>query len=173
MHAGPGAIEHPNRVLLCGLIVRTAFRWGRIDPCREIVNDCGSRDVWPVFATTFSWGHEPSGTSGFGIAPVHDWFHELRHSDYFDRDFVERCWKPWVEEDTLIAHLRNRGSPGAILDVGPYGAVDQDHAPIGGSRRRRSGRPGVNAVPSGRYIAPAPAHHSRGDFAQTPKINVH
>jgi len=99
----------PDKVLLCGAIVRTDFRWDRIDPCPEIVNDCGSRDVWPVFATAFSWGYGPSGTFGFGMAPVRDRFHDFRHSDYFDRDFVERFWKPWVEDGTLIASIYESG----------------------------------------------------------------
>lgn len=92
----------PHRVLLCGAIVRQDYRWDLIDDCPEVLNDCGRRDIWPIFATAFSWGYGPSGTFGFGTAGVRDRYHDFGHSDYFERSFVERYWKPWIDDGTIL-----------------------------------------------------------------------
>jgi hypothetical protein len=93
----------PKRVLFCGSIVRQHFRWDMIDNCPEILNDCGGRDVWPLLASALSFGYGPSGTFGSGTPGVRDRYHNFKHSDYFQRDFVERFWKPWLVEGRIVA----------------------------------------------------------------------
>ena len=107
------ATFRPDRILLCGAIIRTDFRWDQIENRPEILNDCGSRDVWPIFATAFSWGYGPSGTFGFGTPGIIDRYHHARHSEYFTRDFVERFWKPWIINGALVSseHELQRPTP--------------------------------------------------------------
>ncbi|MER8470465.1 alpha/beta hydrolase [Mesorhizobium sp. M1328] len=88
-----------DRLILCGSIVPRGFDWGRISsqinhsPAREaIVNECGTRDIWPVAAEAFSWGYGASGTYGFGSTQVRDRVHEMPHSGYFKIAFIEKYW---------------------------------------------------------------------------------
>ena len=65
------------------------------------MNDCGSRDIWPVAAKILTWGFGPSGSFGFGTPGVKDRFHEFAHSDYFTADFVRKFWRPWIHEEVI------------------------------------------------------------------------
>ena len=92
-----------HRILLCGSIVPETYDWSRVenqiladDKRDAIINDCGTRDVWPVFAKSASWGYGASGTYGFGSFNVRDRFHPLTHSQFFEDAFVRRYWVPAV-----------------------------------------------------------------------------
>ncbi|MDQ5868012.1 MAG: hypothetical protein M3390_20145, partial [Chloroflexota bacterium] len=112
------------RLILCGSIVPTEFRWDKItgdqihDP---VINECGARDIWPVVAQATTWGYGASGTFGFGSAAagVEDRFHNYRHSDYFTPEFVEHFWKPYIErgEITKSAWGAKRPPPPWWLDI--------------------------------------------------------
>jgi pimeloyl-ACP methyl ester carboxylesterase len=86
-----------ERLILCGSIIPTAFRWDQVRSRirrRPIVNECGSRDIWPIIASVTSWGYGPSGTFGFGHVSVRDRFHSLPHSGYFSEEFYRQYWLP-------------------------------------------------------------------------------
>ncbi|MEZ4699175.1 MAG: hypothetical protein R2834_02505 [Rhodothermales bacterium] len=87
-----------DRLILCGSIIPQDFRWDKVADRvhHEILNDCGTRDIWPVMAKFMTWGFGPSGTFGFGKSRVRDRFHNFRHSDFFNRDFVETYWSPYI-----------------------------------------------------------------------------
>jgi pimeloyl-ACP methyl ester carboxylesterase len=98
-------MENPHfrfdRVILCGSIIPEGYDWSRVDSQitasekrQAIINDCGTRDVWPVLARSVTWGYGASGTYGFGSFNVTDRFHPLRHSDFFDGEFVRKFWIP-------------------------------------------------------------------------------
>lgn len=91
-----------DRVLFCGSIVRENYRWDQL-PNRpeQVLNEAGSRDIWPILARSCSWGYGASGTFGFMGYGVEDRFHNLKHSDYFKPGFAEKYWKPWVHDNEL------------------------------------------------------------------------
>lgn len=93
-----------HRLVLCGSILDRAYPWelikGRITD--RIVNDYGTRDIWPLMARKLSWGYGDTGRYGFGGALVQDRSHNLRHSDFFDEAFVETYWKPLFESSAFI-----------------------------------------------------------------------
>jgi pimeloyl-ACP methyl ester carboxylesterase len=93
-----------DRLVFCGSIVPQDFRWDKVaDRVRhEILNDCGTRDLWPVLARFMTWGFGPSGTYGFGKNRVRDRFHNYRHSDFFNREFVEQFWSPYIASGTIV-----------------------------------------------------------------------
>ena len=92
----------PHRVLLCGSIVSRTFRWDQL-PNRPtaVLNEAGSRDVWPVFAKATTWGYGSTGTFGFQTPGVRDRYHNLAHSDYFKSGFAEKYWVPWILHGTV------------------------------------------------------------------------
>ena len=61
-----------------------------------MVNECGKADIWPVLAQSASWGYGASGTHGFGAVLVKDRFHAGGHGQYFEPEFVEKYWEPFI-----------------------------------------------------------------------------
>lgn len=92
-----------KRLLLCGGVINRNHRWDLM-PNRpaEVLNECGSLDIWPILAEALSWGYGASGVFGFGSPGVRDRFHYIHHSDYLRKDFVVRYWKPWIKNGTII-----------------------------------------------------------------------
>lgn len=92
-----------DRLLLCGSVIPENFRWDKIAnlPADGVVNDCGSKDIWPVLAKCTSWGYGASGTFGFKTHIVHDRFHNLGHSDFFNNTFIKRFWLSFLLEGKI------------------------------------------------------------------------
>lgn len=88
-----------HRIVLCGSVLPQYFPWERIlrqiTP-ENIVNECGSKDIWPVIAQCSTWGYGASGTYGFGVIVVKDRYHEASHSQYFFPAFVDEYWIPLI-----------------------------------------------------------------------------
>ena len=86
-----------HRLILCGCIVERRYPWdsvsGRITA--DVINDYGTRDIWPLIARKLSWGYDETGRHGFGRADVVDRAHDFAHSDFFAEDFIREFWKPW------------------------------------------------------------------------------
>jgi pimeloyl-ACP methyl ester carboxylesterase len=97
--------HHPDirckRLILCGGIIPRDFRWDRLPHRPDIINECGSRDIWPIMAECMTWGYGASGVFGFGTPGIIDRFHDIDHSDYLKREFVEKFWRPWVHDGTM------------------------------------------------------------------------
>ena len=115
-----------RRLVLCGSVLPRGFRWDHVGSRvrEEVINDCGSRDIWPVLAQATSWGYGATGTFGFGAPGVRDRAHDITHSDYFTREFVERYWLPWFCSGTFVPSPWTAAQPPApwwrsILTVVP------------------------------------------------------
>lgn len=91
-----------HRLVLCGCIVKRRYPWdsvsGRINT--DVLNDHGTRDIWPLMAKKLSWGYDETGRHGFGRSDVTDRAHNFGHSDFFAEDFIRAFWKPWFESGT-------------------------------------------------------------------------
>jgi hypothetical protein len=92
-----------HRVVLVGSTVNRRFPWhefaNRYD---AIVNDCGSKDVWPVLAESCTWGYGASGTLGFGSFRVTDRFFSLGHSELLTAEFAEKYWLPFLRDGLIV-----------------------------------------------------------------------
>ncbi|MCI0535500.1 MAG: alpha/beta hydrolase [Verrucomicrobiales bacterium] len=105
-----------HRVILCGCIVSEDFRRAdyraQLGP-DDIVNDCGTHDIWPVLARSVTWGYGATGTFGLGTTGVRDRFNKFTHGDYFNREFVERYWVPFLRGGEILPTdwERERNSP--------------------------------------------------------------
>lgn len=122
----------PIRVLFCGSVVDRDFRWATLPQKARIINDCGSRDIWPVLAEATSWGYGASGTFGFGSARVTDRFHDLGHSDFFNPEnrIIESFWLPWLLDGKVQQSHRS------VVRAEQHGLRDQPGHRI----RARAGR---------------------------------
>ena len=93
-----------ERLVLCGCIIPNSYPWEHLKSrikCK-VINDYGTRDIWPFWARKLSWGYGETGRYGFGRSDVEDRAHNHGHSDYFDESFIRTYWKPYFESDQLI-----------------------------------------------------------------------
>lgn len=99
--------DHPDirldRLVLCGSVLPESFPWARISEQvrSRVLNECGTRDVWPLVAAGVTWGYGPTGTFGFGNFKVRDRFQPVPHSGFFDAGFVQDYWMPYL----LFGHI--------------------------------------------------------------------
>jgi pimeloyl-ACP methyl ester carboxylesterase len=98
-----------HRVILCGAIVHRDFTWQdytdriAVDAKEaKILNECGTKDIWPIFANFITYGFGASGTLGFRNSYVRDRFHETEHGDYFTKEFIQQYWIPYLLDDNDI-----------------------------------------------------------------------
>lgn len=102
--------EHPDisfeKIILCGSIIRRDYPWAlyakglRKD---SIINDIGTRDIWPIVATITTIGYGGSGRRGFQNANVTDRYFNYEHSDFFDPKYnhAEKYWRPIIEDEKI------------------------------------------------------------------------
>jgi hypothetical protein len=93
-----------HRLILCGAILPSEFRWDQIrySVATEIINDCGTRDIWPVLAQSTTFGYGSSGRFGFGSPGVRDRYHDFGHGGFFEDNFVTNYWLPWFRSGNFV-----------------------------------------------------------------------
>ncbi|MDM8558396.1 tetratricopeptide repeat protein [Candidatus Parabeggiatoa sp. HSG14] len=101
----------PNRMIFCGSIVSSNFRWDQLRNRPEIINECGNYDIWPILAQSSTWGYGASGVFGFGVDKIHDRFHNFGHSDFLNQQFVKDFWCPWIYESEFVDTNNNSTIP--------------------------------------------------------------
>lgn len=111
-----------KRLLLCGSIIPTAYRWDSLPhefTNQTCVNEVGTRDVWPVFARVASLGYGGSGTFGFKTSRVWDRFFDYGHSDFFTDDHFKAFWKPFILTGQVVPSPwdSKRPTPSWLLSV--------------------------------------------------------
>lgn len=103
-----------DRLLLCGSVVPQEFNWGAALPGgirASIVNDVGTKDVWPVVAYALAAGCGASGSLGFGSPRVIDRFHPIGHCDFFSDAHVRQFWVPFLIEGRVISSPHTETRP--------------------------------------------------------------
>ncbi|MDD1522122.1 hypothetical protein DAA51_21380 [Bradyrhizobium sp. WBAH10] len=83
-----------DTLVLCGSVLPSNYDFGAISRKVSglIVNDAGSRDIWPVLARLVTVGYGDSGTFGFLKGLCRDRFFYFTHSDFFTADFISKYW---------------------------------------------------------------------------------
>lgn len=89
-----------HRLILCGSVLPQDFPWnhlqGRFND-ENTINECGKADIWPAMAQCLSWGYGASGTHGFKRVLIKDRFHAGGHGQYFEPEFVDKYWEPFIK----------------------------------------------------------------------------
>lgn len=95
---------HWDRLIFCGAIVPEDFRWDKVRSqvdAQNVINDVGRRDVWPVMAKLLTYGYGDAGTYGFTSGATNR-FHNASHGDYFEGDFPNKFWAPWIHSGRFV-----------------------------------------------------------------------
>ncbi len=111
-------LENPDlrlkHLVLSGSIIPRPYRWDYIKARIKtpVINDYGTRDIWPVLAQSLSWGYGDTGRHGFGRgAAITDRGHNYKHSDFFNEAFVRKFWHPWFERDEYVSSEWDESAP--------------------------------------------------------------
>jgi hypothetical protein len=94
-----------QRIIFCGSVV--SYRFRVVDYTHrfnaELINEVGTRDIWPVLAETVTTGYGSAGTYGFRRSGVRDrWHNGKTHSAFLTRDFCEKYWVPFLRDGSII-----------------------------------------------------------------------
>lgn len=111
-----------ERVVLCGSIIKNNYKWDlhtRHMPAGNILNDVGTRDLYPVLASVSTLGYGGSGRNGFKNTRVTDRFFDYGHSDFFvpDNDHISKYWKPYIIDGTVVESEWDTQKPKTNLGV--------------------------------------------------------
>lgn len=93
-----------DHLVLCGAVVRQKFPWHRLPnwPKEGVVNDCGTKDPWPIFAKIITFGFGASGRFGFQSVKVKNRYHDIDHSGFFNHDFFKKFWLPLIANNHFV-----------------------------------------------------------------------
>jgi pimeloyl-ACP methyl ester carboxylesterase len=103
-----------HRVIFCGSVVRYSFPFEQFQDrfSGPIVNEVGTRDIWPAMAESMTTGYGSAGTYGFNRPLVRDrWHNGARHGFFLDADFCKKFWIPSLTNGSVI--------PGSIAPERP------------------------------------------------------
>ncbi|QIG47305.1 hypothetical protein G5V57_05895 [Nordella sp. HKS 07] len=117
-----------HRLILCGAVLTQDFDWQSVReqlppidsaeyPLQRVVNDCGWRDIWPIFAHASTWGYGSSGRFGFQSPLVVDRYHDRSHSEFFDEEFVCNYWCNFISKGEVAISPEKRPPTSWLLQV--------------------------------------------------------
>jgi hypothetical protein len=79
---------------------------------KPIVNEVGTRDIWPAMAESITTGYGSAGTYGFRRPLVKDrWHNGAGHGFFLDANFCKKFWIPFLKDEVFIAGASNPESP--------------------------------------------------------------
>jgi pimeloyl-ACP methyl ester carboxylesterase len=85
-----------HRIIFCGSVVPYDFPFEQIqDRFRPpIVNEVGTRDIWPAMAESITLGYGSAGTYGFRRPLVRDrWHNGAGHNFFLTEPFCEQSYR--------------------------------------------------------------------------------
>lgn len=101
------------RIQLCGAVIDTNYRWDKVQAriAKQIVNDVGHKDIYPLLARKVTWGYGDSGTFGFKKVLIRDRHFNYGHSDFMTEEHVTKYWKPFIVDGQIVATELTRSRP--------------------------------------------------------------
>jgi hypothetical protein len=95
-----------NRIVFCGSVCPNDYPFHNYYQrfVRPLLNEIGTKDIWPAFAESVTWGYGSVGAYGFQSPAVTDRWHQgLAHSDFLTADFCQKFWVPFLTKGEVIA----------------------------------------------------------------------
>jgi nucleoside phosphorylase len=93
-----------GRVIFCGSVVEYKFPFEHLQNRFEapIINEVGTRDIWPAIAESITTGYGSAGTYGFRRPLTRDrWHNGADHSCFLTQHFCNRFWIPWLADGQI------------------------------------------------------------------------
>lgn len=92
-----------NRIVFCGSVLKSDFPFSKLRGfSAPLLNEVGTRDIWPFLAASLTWGYGSAGSVGFGQPYVKDRFHHHGHSQFLSAKFAQDYWVPFLQNGQLI-----------------------------------------------------------------------
>ncbi|SFU23386.1 hypothetical protein SAMN05518861_1602 [Mesorhizobium sp. YR577] len=109
-----------NRIILCGSILRYDFPFeqfqSRFTP--KILNEVGTRDIWPAMAESVTWGYGSAGTFGFKRPLVYDrWHNKAAHGYFLSASFCRKFWIPFLRDGTIVPDSARPEKPHTLVQL--------------------------------------------------------
>jgi hypothetical protein len=95
-----------HRVIFCGSVVRYGFSFEQFQNRfrQPIINEVGTRDIWPAMAESVTMGYGSAGTYGFRRPLTRDrWHNGARHGYFLNDKFCKKFWVPLLRDDKFIS----------------------------------------------------------------------
>lgn len=93
-----------EKVVLLGCIVKDTFPWQDVidrNVGKEcVLNNYGTKDIWPLMANAVTWGYGPTGTFGIRQAHISDWGHNVGHSGMLTETMADDYIAPFLANET-------------------------------------------------------------------------
>jgi hypothetical protein len=109
-----------HRVIFCGSVVRYGFPFEQFQNrfSAPIVNEVGTRDIWPAIAESVTFGYGSAGTYGFRRPLVRDrWHNKARHGYFLSAEFCKTFWQPFLKNGTFVGGAAAPESPRVWLQI--------------------------------------------------------
>jgi pimeloyl-ACP methyl ester carboxylesterase len=103
-----------DKVIFCGSVVRYGFPFEQFQNrfSQPILNEVGTRDVWPALAESITAGYGSAGTYGFRRPLVRDrWHNQAHHGFFLSAEFCRKFWIPHLNNGVFV--------PGAEVPEAP------------------------------------------------------
>jgi len=109
-----------HRIIFCGSVVNYEFPFEQVQErfLPPIVNEVGTRDIWPALAESMTTGYGSAGTYGFRRPLVKDrWHNGARHNFFLSTEFCRRFWAPWLKRGEFVAGEQTPEEPHLWLRI--------------------------------------------------------
>ena len=114
-------LENPSvklfRILLCGAVLKRDYDWGdvrerfgtpdRTGATKHVLNECGSRDFWPVVADLCRSRYGASGRHGLDATYVENAWFAGGHGLFFKKSHMRDVWVKFILSGELPAGNSN------------------------------------------------------------------
>jgi len=91
-----------HKIVFVNSIVPRDFEWASLadrSQFRQLLNECGGKDIWPVMAKKLIWGAGSSGSHGFAFDTdrvLNTFYRNAGHSDLLNADQCSKVWAPFL-----------------------------------------------------------------------------
>lgn len=109
-----------HKVIFCGSVVAYHFPFEQLQSRfdQPIINEVGTKDIWPAIAESLTTGYGSAGTYGFRRPLVRDrWHAGARHGYFLNAEFCNRYWVPVLRGSLAAAGTETPERPARWLQV--------------------------------------------------------
>jgi pimeloyl-ACP methyl ester carboxylesterase len=109
-----------DRIILCGSVVPYGFRYEDFQNrfATPIVNEVGTRDIWPAIAESVTFGYGSAGTYGFRRPLVRDrWHNGAGHGYFLSASFCTKYWIPFLRNGEVVPASADAEAPRVWLQL--------------------------------------------------------